>query len=330
MRTILFIDGTCPKPYDLNTLESEGLGGTEATVVRVAEGLASHEDNFVIVEQHNINDSIGNSGLVEYRPIGMTTKATNVVCLRHPGLLIEARNRFPHANLYLWCHDLATREFALIQGIVRDTKATMLCVSQFHKTQTIEALIKLGFNGEFPVKTVYNPVDDSLKPDGTYVDPFKLIWFSSPHKGLTHALNLFKAIKNYDDKYAFFIANPGYYRTSEYNNSGIVNLGIMPHKDIIKEVRSSLCVFYPNTVFAETFGLVFAEANAVGTPVLTHQLGAAGEVLDHPSEIIDCKDVEKVIKRLSLWSSGSRPIVRVKPQFRLTEVLKEWMRLLTS
>ena len=50
---MLFIDPVTPKPYSTETLRNQPLGGTEATVVRVAEYLDA------IVVQHNRTENAG-------------------------------------------------------------------------------------------------------------------------------------------------------------------------------------------------------------------------------------------------------------------------------
>jgi len=82
-----------------------------------------------------------------------------------------------------------------------------------------------------------------------------------------------------------------------------------------------------NRVFAETFGLVLAESNAVGTPVLTHPLGAAPEVLGTAEQLIDTTDVEAVIQRIMAWRDGQRPVVKANPAFYLSNVANEWLKL---
>ena len=47
MSSLLFYDPVCRQPYDTRTLHTRALGGTEATLTRVADAL----DAFVI--QHN-------------------------------------------------------------------------------------------------------------------------------------------------------------------------------------------------------------------------------------------------------------------------------------
>src|SRR2546430_15315889 len=47
MNSVLFYDPLCRQPYDTRTLRTQALGGTEATLTRVADAL----DAFVV--QHN-------------------------------------------------------------------------------------------------------------------------------------------------------------------------------------------------------------------------------------------------------------------------------------
>ena len=71
------------------------------------------------------------------------------------------------------------------------------------------------------------------------------------------------------------------------------------------------------------------ESDAVGTPVITHRLGASSEILDHPhQETVDCRNPRLVIERVMAWYRGERPRVLGRSQFRLTRILKDWINLL--
>lgn len=96
---VLFIDPCCPKPYDPQVLATESLGGTEATVIRVAEGLAS-KDHVVVVKQHNRTDEYQGAGNVYYRAFGepLAETPTHVIVLRAPQALYQRVNSFHALN----------------------------------------------------------------------------------------------------------------------------------------------------------------------------------------------------------------------------------------
>jgi glycosyltransferase involved in cell wall biosynthesis len=176
-------------------------------------------------------------------------------------------------------------------------------------------------------------VDDALTPDRTRVDPDKLVFFSSPHKGLDEVLEAFAHVRRQRPAARLFIADPGCWTDGQASPpEGVVPLGALPHRAVIRHVREAFCAFHPQAQVAEAFGLVFAEANAVGTPVLAHPLGAAEEVLDEQvsdrTQLLDARDPEAAARRLAQWWENGRPSVASQPQFRLSRVLDGWERLL--
>jgi glycosyltransferase involved in cell wall biosynthesis len=251
--------------------------------------------------------------------------------LRAPQMLYAARKQFPSAKLYFWAHDIFAgagwdKGF---QALV-DTQATPILVSDWHKAQMYDAMAQVQFRGQVPSRRIYNPIDDALQPDGTPVDKEKMVFFSSPHKGLERTLEVFARFQDFAElrDVRLYVSNPGYF--ANHNTEGlrnVINLGALPHKDVIAHVRSSLCVFYLNGVFPETFGLVAAESNAVGTPFLSTKIGALPEVGDHPQEFVDVKDNESIIKRIIAWKTQGRPKVLGNPAFRLKSVVRDWLDL---
>lgn len=331
---IIFIDPVCPKPYDPQVLATEPLGGTEGTVIRVAEGLANRPGvEFVRIAQHNREDPF--QGFAYYGPFRETghTSPTHVIVLRAPLALYQARKQFPNAKLYLWCHDMFSPQGwdKGFQALV-DTQAVPIVVSEWHKSNMYEIMKAINFGGYIPCRKIYNPIADNLEPDETPVDNNKLVFFSSPHKGLEHTLKIFERFRDFDElrDMKLYVANPGYYAstdTSYYRN--VIQLGELSHGDVINHVRSSLAAFHLNSVFPETMGLVHAEANAVGIPFLSSRLGATPEVADHPSELIDVKDPKAVIDRIISWKTRGRPKVLGNSRFRLKNVIREWISLLS-
>jgi glycosyltransferase involved in cell wall biosynthesis len=326
MKNVLFIDISCPEPYTAETLKTKGMGGTEASVVRVAEGLKEYCN--VLVAQHNRTKAEG-----MYIPLSTSQgpqlpRPDAIVLLRSGQSLLALRKEFPNSKLFLWLHDLPNESLVTDWQGIQEARTTTVCVSQFHKTAVMTRV--LPFTDDLKphnIKVIYNPIDDALIPDATPVDPNKLLFFSSPHKGIAAAFNHFDYAKRQNKDFKLYVANPGYYNPKLVIPDGVEVLGVLPHHEAMKHVREAFCVFYPNAGFPETFGLVFAEANAVGTPVLTYNIGAAREVLDFPGQLIAPHDYQTYIDRLMIWRDNRRPTVRCKPQFRLKEVISEWLKL---
>ena len=94
MSAILFFDPVCARPYDTETLRSQAMGGTEATVVRVADALGA------LVAQHNRTSASG-----RYLPPRHDAAITHVIVNRDSRALPVVHELYPNARLYLWLHD---------------------------------------------------------------------------------------------------------------------------------------------------------------------------------------------------------------------------------
>lgn len=325
---LLFLDSSNPKPYDAETLRTEPMGGTEASVVRVAEGLAARGHNVIVAQKGRSAAGQGQAkyiGLDHLDQIAKTPHA--VISLRSPSLVHWVIDKFPASRRFLWLHDFNQQKVVQHYPELMGTGLKILCVSRTHKSVVTSAMLSQipppvrGVTVDF----IYNPVD--LEPDSTPVDRKKLVFFSSPHKGLEHALYLFSRLRDIDRAFTLHVANPGYLASAAGLPPGVVSEGTLSHPAVISLVRSALCVFHPNLVFPETFGLVHAEANSVGTPVLTSTLGANREIIGDPRQTIDVRDEKTVIDRILRWSI-ERPAVQGKPEFKLSNVIDQWERKL--
>ena len=329
------------------------MGGTEATVTRVADAL----DAYVV--QHNRTEVYGRYGRPERMP-----GIASVVINRDSRALPLVRDLYPNARVYLWLHDqlnpgskragwlASTAELLQIMGV------TIVCVSDTQR-QGVEATLRsLRVENVVHAHTIYNPIDDTLAPDGSPVDDGKLVFFSSPNKGLKFTLDAFRALRRQMPDLRLVVGNPGYKIRKSAPIEGVEYLGPQPQDRMHAQVRTALCTFFPNFVIPETFGLVFAESNAVGTPVLTHDCGAAVEVIGDPNQILPITAAQRAyeavvgklsprwrsgparvaaslglfephIERIRAWRSGARPRTAPDPRFRLTAVAQQWRTLLS-
>jgi glycosyltransferase involved in cell wall biosynthesis len=338
---LLFVDPSCPRPYDADSLRTEGMGGTESATVRVAEALAAHHD--VCLQQHNrVAGSVGPSGAVyigpESRPrFSAAADPDAVILMRQAKLVPRLRQTFPRARLFLWLQCLPSPRYRRFRAPITDADCTVVAVSDFHRCRlerdflgrVAHRLINRAMGRHPPrVVRIYDPIDDSLRPDATPVDPEKLVFFSSPHKGLDEVLRVFEAVRPHRPSARLYVANPGYRDDGCVEARGVVNLGSLPQAQVLRHVREAFCVFYPQTTFEETFGLIYAEANAVGTPVLAHPIGAAPEVLSNPEQLVDCSDPARVVETLTRWYIRGRPRIEHHDRYRLSSIVSQWENLL--
>jgi glycosyltransferase involved in cell wall biosynthesis len=234
-----------------------------------------------------------------------------------------------------------------------------VCVSDAQRRGVEATLARIGVSVEVRALTIYNPVADELVPDGTAVDSNRLVFFSSPNKGLNFALDAFAAVRRAIPTLRLSVANPGYKADRVARLAGVEPLGALPQARVHAVVRSALCTFFPNFLIPETFGLVFAESHALGTPVLTVDCGAALEVLGDREEVLPLRRAyrayeracgalsptwrqgparlaaaaglfDEFIERIRAWHGGARPRVGPDPRFQLSTVAAHWRALLAS
>lgn len=324
---VLFVDSVAYRPYDCRVLQSEALGGTEATVLRVARGLAkegldvslfqlvdAHREEAVIDGIRHVNDS-------------SALEPDVVVHLRTAKLVAAFREVYPKARHLVWMHDLGG-EWLKDEPIVGEE---LVCVSDFHCKQFYGAAWGQGKAEALTIHQVYNPVEI----DGHRLDKIegRLGFFSSPHKGLNQVMDLFAELRKARPELHLVVGNPGYMGLTNTKAlpEGVTFLGELSHPRTLEAMSQCQVLFYPQTVFAETFGLVLAEANAMGVPVLCHAFGAAKEVLAQDGRlvnaVIDCTDLEKVRRALDRILVGDlKP--SLDPRFKLENVITDWKELL--
>jgi glycosyltransferase involved in cell wall biosynthesis len=347
---VLFIDSTYHKPYSLQNLKTQALGGTEATVLRVLGRLAEH-CNITFAQSHRTVVESEDSGL-SYIPLDSVwnrqiAAPDAVVCIRTMSLLHRLCRLYPDAKKYVWMHNFRKREIILYKRQLHRADAALICVSRYHREHT-NARINSGLLSwlgsytlgipDIPVHHIYNPINDRLRPGGHEADIDKLVCFSAPHKGLQEILAIFKTVREAIPELKLYLSTPMYgaqlmniiMDDPKTDARNTIILGALPQSEILEQVKSALCVFYPQTQFAESFGLIYAEANALGTPVLAHDIGAASEVLCDSNPVIDCTDPDLIIDTLRNWRNGERPQVEARSEFRLSKVIDQWLNMLNA
>ncbi|MDZ7641593.1 MAG: glycosyltransferase [Desulfurivibrio sp.] len=342
---ILFVDQKSSTPYDSAIMRREAVGGTEASLVTVAEGLAA--THRVAVVQLGRQQPVEFSPSLRYLPLHSphpfgNQPADAVVILRRIRAIPAYRRRFPQARIHVWLHNWQRPEVVLKRGILARNHCSLITVSDA-LLQDTDRLINgwparllvscIGAGGRVPIRRIYNPVDIKPPAEPVNVDHDRLIFFSTANKGLKQVLEAFATVHAAFPTMRLEIAGSTQAGLQKQvpdctRRPGINFLGRIPRQELLARVQTSLCVFYPQATHPETFGLVFAEANAVGTPVLAHDFGSAAEILQDPAQLVNAHDHTAILERIKQWRSGDRPQVGRRDEFRPRAVINQWRQLL--
>ena len=186
--SLVFYDPTCVRAYDSDTLRREAIGGTEASVVRIADALGAR------VAQHNRTTQSG-----RYVPPQRDPTVGCVVLVRDSRALPDVQRLYPNARVFLWLHDRMrpgsrrARWLASSAELLRALDVQIICVSDTQRASVEATLRWMQAADSIRARTIYNPIDAALRPDGSPIDVRKLVFFSSPNKGLKYTLDAFRA-----------------------------------------------------------------------------------------------------------------------------------------
>jgi glycosyltransferase involved in cell wall biosynthesis len=323
---IALVDPACKKGYAPEDLDAGAVGGTEATILRISIGL---RDTFDVTHYQNGREQVRPSSAGHLRPLrqsGIRSRPQAIIVINAWKVALKLRKQHQQVPIFLWLHVHPGKHNRKMGAALREAGITVICVSRSHAAQ-FRAFLP---DGSLPhIDYIYNPISDDLDADATPRDLNRMIFASAPHKGLRQVYEQFNAVRSYLPDLKLAVADPGYLSwDSGPPPPNVLHLGALPQAKLLSQMRRSLCLFYPQTHFAETFGLVLAEANAVGTPVLVQAgLGANDEVARDHQQTVDGKDIEAMVRRISAWRRDF-PDIRAKPEFRLTSVCQDWKRLL--
>lgn len=324
---VLFLDTTSKRFYDRQVLEKSALGGTEASLIRVAESLAGFGLKVVIVQSQ-----------VNYFPAIMgqhcffmhSDDLKNMTC-KH---FIQVRgimnsHLFPKAKKYVWLHDEVDERLKDWNETIDKYKMSVIGVSRWH-LKDVQKYVH-----SFRTSFIYNPVPDEIyaSPDlELKYDPNTFIWNFSAHKGLGKGLEVFKRIKERLPQANLIITHPGYHDLDMTRLStipGVSVYGPMACRQLWGVVQSSLCVLYPSQ-FNETFCCNLAEANALGTPFLSYNRQVLKEVVSTSDQLVEDGNENALVERAVEWSTKGRPKVTGMEQFKISRVIFKWIQLLGS
>jgi glycosyltransferase involved in cell wall biosynthesis len=272
---------TCPPgstpEWDEETLKLQGHGGSETAAIEVARWIKKKTNRRVKIFQERKSRAVMPSG-VEYEPVStLDAYLKNIEPAAHIGWRHSVK--LTNSKSYVWCHDLQ-----LPGGHKSDQYDKVIALSEFHKhylkevSGVPEDKIVLGFNGIDP---------EDFKQEAVR-DPLKVIFSSSPDRGLIAAIDIVKAareISGQDIKLHCFYGVHNMRKMGmgewadrimkhvEDHKEFVVYHGNVPKQELIRHFKEAAVWLY-NADFIETYCITAIEALCAGCHPLVRRMGA--------------------------------------------------------
>lgn len=262
--------------WDENTLKTKGHGGSETAAIEVAKFIKKKTGRPVKIFQPRQRRDVMESG-VEYLPSGeLVGYLHNIEPFAH----ISWRHAVPltKAKSYVWCHDLQCPGAERSQNYDK-----IVALSGFHKNYLMETngvpedKIVLGFNGIDP---------DNFKTQFEK-DPHKIVFSSSPDRGLSQAIDIVKEARKMsglDLKLHCFYGFENMRKAGQNEwadqleakikeNDFVTAHGLVTKEVLMRHFKEAGCWLYPAD-FIETYCITAIEALCAKTWPIVRDMGA--------------------------------------------------------
>jgi len=296
---IVFFPQSC-LPFHARTLEERPLGGMETAIIRLAEALHLRGHKVAVFTA----DPNPPPSQPEYLPLQAVQRLTPVDVFVAVREWIPLAWRLPCKKRFFWTGDAADQPQSLGIGDLRLTKiidgvwlksrwqAETLCRSSGLPRE------RVGLLGNGVHLPYFEGAEQRVRK--------RLIYSSTPYRGLGHMLQLYPEIKRrHPDAelkvfsgYAVYQSPRGYDAEAEKRFEALKQkLAEMPdvevagnvlQKQLAREYMKAAVLVYPN-VFAETSCITAMEAQAGGCVPVTTALGALPETIGDSGVLISAR-----------------------------------------
>jgi hypothetical protein len=303
-KLMIFVTDGGWKPWDGNTLRTDGLGGSETCLIRYAEQIVKTGNWYVIIFGNPPENSIIND--VEYRHVDSYPE---YIATHHVDECIISRyfKYYPMSivadikNIHLMFHDLNIPGEVLIDSI---NLKNIFCLTNSHKEHIQEAYPL--FSDKLRVISYGIDVADYSNNDNLFYhargNPLRFprfIYPSFPNRGLIHLLEIFpKIIERYpkacldifcDFENEYCKKNCDIEKIKELISTmkdNVTNHGFVSRSILNDYWKNAHIWLYSNT-FKETFCLTALEAAASRTLAITNNMGALQETVGDRGIIVE-------------------------------------------
>lgn len=327
---------TCPQQsmyqWDEGIAKTRGIGGSETAVVQMARLL--HDKTGKTVRIFMDRPATAEFDGVIYEPHGRTREYFSV---QSPKAHIAWRHNVPltSAPTFLWCHDLACPDVDKHQHYDK-----VLALSEFHK-RYLKHVFRIP---EDKIQVTRNGIDLSrfLGTSFEEKNPMKIVFSSSPDRGLDRAIRVVEALRKDTGKpyelhcyYGFdnlvkmgLHAQVGQLRTLVDSRPWVKYHGNVQQNELVKQLADASIWLYP-TDFLETFCITALEMIACRVHPVVRCYGALPNTLKGlPATVLDfdCQSDNNVRD----WMFHVKQIVDDQPAVDMTpyswsSVADEWL-----
>lgn len=270
------IPNSHPYPFDEEIYETKGVGGSETALIEVARHMKKLTGRRVIVFNTRESRKDSTSG-VEYRP---AQEMYEYFTKFRPDLHIAWRHnvKLTDAKTYLWCHDLMTPG-----AETHSVYNKILCLSKFHENY-------VQIQQQIPREKIHvtrNGVNASRFTGNREKNPNKIVWPSSPDRGLKEAILIVEEARKMslkdlelhvyygmDNLYKYGLASLGDELKAMFHKHDWIHYhGNIDQKTLAREMESAAIWLYPAD-FIETYCITAVEAAMAGCYSLVREVGA--------------------------------------------------------
>ena len=309
---ILFYTGYSKDKWNKQTWESEGIGGSEYCVIKLAEYLA--KEGHTVVVTGNVEGCYMNKvTYVDYEAVlnkgnerGANSIAFTVFDWAIGVNYIHYMEALDGASLYykkslFWMHNTDFHDWYL--GNKMDNARELLgsekmngivCVSEWQreyiKKEYSSSFIHNNIDPNTYIHVVNNAIDlsdwDDIN-DEKVKD--RIIYSSATDRGLDSLLEMFPALKNNNPNLSLHICTPPYSEKWGYDVpelDGVKWLGALRPKQLYSEISKAEYWLYPS-VYPETFCISALEMMIGGVKMLSTNTGNLDNLITPFANIID-------------------------------------------
>jgi glycosyltransferase involved in cell wall biosynthesis/2-polyprenyl-3-methyl-5-hydroxy-6-metoxy-1,4-benzoquinol methylase len=296
-QTIVFYTDTA-LAFDGSSLEAGPLGGSETDVINLAKKFKLYGFNVKVFCRTLNEGTFDGVSYIDFNKFNPTMKMDVFIASRSMGIF--RRNPLA-AKKIMWMHDMPRLEYQLDKIPNIDI---FVALSEFHKKETV----KLFPSIESKIIILENGIDTArFKSKNIPRDPMRLIYSSTPFRGLDILLELFPKIREQVPEAKLYVFSGmslyGMGNSPELQKiidkaktmEGVIYSEPVNQYRLAEEMMQSALLVYPST-FPETFCNTVNEAITAGTPIVTTNLGALPETVGTCGICID--------KELTNWAGA--------------------------